>query len=139
MAVSSPYSTYQETQLNTQTPGKLLVMTYDAAIRFTYAAAEGMKAGNLDMQNSNIRKAQNIILELISSLNMDQDKQLAANLYNLYTYMFDRLTQANIKDDPGALDETLGILSEMRATWAEAELSIRSGVPAARELVRNAA
>jgi len=139
MAVSSPYSQYQATQLNTQTPGKLLLMTYDAAIRFTYAAAENMNAGRLDEQSSNIRKAQNIILELISSLDMDKDRQLAANLYNLYTYMFDRLTHANIRDDLAALEETLGILAEMRATWAEAELSIRTGVPAGGELLRKAA
>jgi flagellar secretion chaperone FliS len=139
MAVSSPYSQYQETQLNTQTPGKLLLMTYDAAIRFTYTAAESMKAGRLDQQSSNIRKAQNIILELISSLDMDKDRQLAANLYNLYTYMFDRLTQANIRDDLAAVEETLGILTEMRATWAEAELSIRTGIPAGGELLRKAA
>jgi flagellar secretion chaperone FliS len=125
--VSNPYSQYLENQLNTATPGKLVLMIYDTAIRFATTAVEKMKEHKLDEQSANIIKVQNIILELISTLDMSADKQLGANLYSLYSYMFDKLIYANIHDDVAALEETIEMLSEMRATWAEAELIIRTG------------
>lgn len=140
MSVNSPYSQYQETQLKTATPGKLLVMAYDAAIKFARTASENMQEGKLDEQSVNITKAQNIILELMSCLDMKVDPQLAENLYSLYSYMFDQLTEASIHDNKAALEETIGVLTELRSVWSEAETIVRSGGTAtSREEARAAA
>lgn len=127
MAVGNPYSQYMENQFRTATPGKLIVMAYDGAIRFTKVAAEKMQERKLDEQSANIIKAQGIILELISSLDFKADTRLAENLEGLYSYVFDRLTHANMRDDPAALEETISILTDMRTVWADAELMVRSG------------
>jgi flagellar protein FliS len=130
MSTNSPFNQYFETQILTASPGKLLLMTYDAAIRFTRTAQDKMKAGDLYEQGNNIRKVQNILLEMMSSLDPKADRQLAANLDALYTYMFDRLTHANINDDTKALDEVLDMLTELRGTWAEAEQLARTSTQA---------
>lgn len=127
MSMTDPYAKYLETQVMTATPGKLLIMTFDAAIRFSHAAKESMKANKLDEQSTNIRKVQNILLELMASLNHQVDAKLTADLDALYTYMFDRLTAANIHDDFNAIDEVMGILSSLRSTWVEAETTARTG------------
>jgi len=127
MSMNNPYSQYSLNQLTTATPGKLLVMTYDAAIRFARVASEKMKEGKLDEQSTNIRKVQNILLELISCLDPKADPHLAANLHSIYDYMFNRLTHANIKDDADALEEVIEMLSELRSAWSDAELLIRTG------------
>jgi len=127
MSITDPYSQYLENQVKTASPGKLLIMTFDAAIRFGRTAHERMKEGKLDEQSANIGKLQNVLLELMSSLDAKVDRQLAANLDSLYTYMFDRLTQANIRDDVRALEEVVQILTELRSAWAEADLAARSG------------
>jgi flagellar protein FliS len=127
MSINNPYSQYLENQLTTATPGKLLIMTYDAAIRFARTAAEKMSEHKLDEQNANIKKVQNILLELISCLDPKVDRQLAANLNSIYNFMFDRLTQANIRDDSKMLNRVIDMLIELRDTWAEAELLVRSG------------
>jgi len=127
MSIANPYSQYMENQFKTATPGKLIVMAYDAAIRFARTAAEKMKVGRLDEQSANIIKVQKIILELISSLDSQADPALAANLEGLYMYVFDRLTFANVRDDQAALEEAIRILSDMRSVWAEAEHLVRSG------------
>lgn len=128
MSMNNPYSQYSLNQITTATPGRLLVMTFDAAIRFARTAAGKMKEHQLDEQNTNIKRVQNLILDLISSLNPKADSQLAANLHSIYNYMFDRLTQANLRDDATALDEVIEMLTELRKTWADAELIVRSGV-----------
>ncbi len=127
MTINNPYTQYFENRLKTTTPGNLIVITFDAAIRFANQAAEAMSSGNLEEQNTNIRKVQNILIELISSLDYRADRHLAANLTSLYSYAFDRLTHANISDDPKALAEATDLLKELRTTWAEAEKLVRSG------------
>ena len=131
MSVSNPYSQYVETQINTASPGKLLLMAYDAAIKFGRIALEKMRDGDLYEQSANIRKMQNIILELTAALDPKADRQLAANLDALYTYMFDRLTHANIHDDSKALGEVIHILTDLRATWEEADRLARASSKAA--------
>jgi len=127
MSVIDPYSQYMDIQVKTASPGKLLIMAHDAAIRFGRAAQENMRERKLDRQSANIAKMQNILVELISSLDPKADRQLAANLDALYTYMFDRLTYANIRDNEKALEEVIGIFAELRSTWAEADMTARSG------------
>lgn len=125
--MSDGYAQYQRNQLTTATPGKLLVMTYDAAIRFARAASEHMSAEMLYEQTTSIHKVQDIILNLISSLDANADPKLADNLVSIYNYMFDRLTHANIRHDEEALREVIRMLTELRDAWAEAEHMIRSG------------
>ncbi|MEN6372157.1 MAG: flagellar export chaperone FliS [Armatimonadota bacterium] len=127
MSMNNPYSQYSLNQINTATPGKLLIMTFDGAIRFAHTAAANMKEHKLYEQNENIKKIQNILIDLISTLNPKIDSQLAANLSSIYSYMFDRLTYANMKDDVSAITEVIEMLKELRTTWANAELIVRSG------------
>lgn len=125
MSVSNPYSQYVDNQVLTASPGRILIMTYDAAIRFGKLAIQKMKEGNLYEQNRYIDKTQNIILELISTLNPEVNPQLAADLESLYIYMYDHLTQANINDDVKMLEDIVMMLSDLRTSWAEAELAVR--------------
>ena len=126
MAVSNPYSQYAENQVTTASRGKLLLMTYDGAIKFGRIALDKMRNGDLYEQSANIRKVQNILLELMGSLDPKADRQLAANLDALYTYMFDRLTHANLHDDTRALEEVIRIMTDLRATWEEADKLART-------------
>jgi len=41
------------------------------------------------------------------------------NLQQLYTYIYDRLVQANIRKDPEIVEEALVLLMELRDTWEQ--------------------
>lgn len=127
MSNSNAFSQYVNNQVMTSSPGKILLMAYDGAIKFSRIALERMKEGNLFEQGIYINKTQNIIMELVGTLNADADPDLAENLESLYVYMYDTITQANINDDVKALERVIKILSDLRMTWAEAELAIRNG------------
>lgn len=119
--MSNPYSKYLETQIMTASPGRLLIISYDAAIRFARLAAESMNKHDLNEQNTNIRKVQDILLELSASLNPKVNAKLTDDLNAIYTWMFDQLTHANINDDQKALQNIIRLLSELRSTWIEAD------------------
>lgn len=117
--VVSPYEKYKKTGITTASGGKLILMLYDGAIRFLNQSLEGLKEKKYDVVNNNIIKGQNILTELMLSLNMNVG-EIAENLYSLYDYMNRRLIEANIKKDDKVIKEVLGMLTDLRATWEEA-------------------
>lgn len=120
MAVSNPYAQYQSNQMTTVGPDKLLLMAYDGAIRFAKIGREKINAGIIDEKSINIGKSQAIIAELLVTLNPDVAPELVASLSGLYSYIFNRLTEANLNDDARAADEAIGILSDLRDAWSQA-------------------
>ncbi|MGV2884495.1 flagellar export chaperone FliS [Paenibacillus taichungensis] len=116
--ISSPYQKYQQTQAQTASKSKLLIMLYDGAIRFTKAGIEGINSKNIEMANNNLCKAQAIINELISSLNFDY--AISNDLVRIYEYLLNLLLQSNIKKDATPAIEVVEHLSELREAWVGA-------------------
>lgn len=115
------YAKYQQNQLLSASPAKLLLAAYDGAIRFCRAGAEKMEEGKLDEQSVNLNKALAIVCELLTTLNEEVDPPLVARLKSLYTYLIEKLAHANLNQDRAALKEVLGILVQLRETWAQAD------------------
>jgi flagellar protein FliS len=114
--VYNPYEKYQKIQLETASQGRLILALYDGAIRFLKQAIDGINQKKLDVANNNLVRTQNILTELMVSLNMDVG-EIAHNLYSIYDYMNYRLVQANIKKDISIINEILGLLTDLRDTW----------------------
>ncbi|AND42215.1 flagellar export chaperone FliS [Cytobacillus oceanisediminis] len=117
MAVSNPYQSYQQNSVNTASPGELTLMLYNGCLKFIHQAKKAIMDNNIEAKNTNIQKAQNIIQELMVTLNMDVE--VSQNMMSLYDYMNRRLIEANIKNDTGILDEVGGLVTEFRDTWKE--------------------
>jgi flagellar secretion chaperone FliS len=114
---NNPYAQYRETEISTANQGKLIVMLYDGAIRFLNLALENLPNKKYDIVNNNILKAQDIVTELMLSLNMDAGGQVSQNLFSLYVYMKKKLIESNIKKEPAGINEVLKYLRELRAAW----------------------
>lgn len=114
------YEIYKDTEVQTADQGKLIIMLYDGAIRFLNIAINNMDFRKYDIVNNNIIKAQDIITELMLSLNMEQGGEIAQNLFNIYAYMKKRLLEGNIGKDPKILQEVLRHLTNLRSAWEEA-------------------
>lgn len=93
--VVSPYQKYQQSSVQTATPGKLIVMLYEGAIRFVKQSIEAIDSKDIHKANHNLIKAQNIVHELTASL--DYNYPIAEDLGRLYEYMMHQLIEANIK------------------------------------------
>ncbi|MCF2716139.1 flagellar export chaperone FliS [Paenibacillus polymyxa] len=113
--ISSPYEKYKQSSVQTSTPGQLIIMLYDGAIRFVKAGLDGISSNDIVKTNINLVKAQTIISELMSTLNYSYD--ISKNLYALYEYMNYLLIQTNIKKRIESGEEVLGYLQELRETW----------------------
>ncbi len=121
MAVAASYQNaakYRRAQVDTATPAQLLVMLYDGAIRFLSIAREKMADGEIEARHSNLLKAQGIIAELLSSLDMAKGGEVATNLQRVYAYMLQQLVDANLYDKPAPIEEVLAMLRDLRESWA---------------------
>ena len=117
----NPLRSYKETQIKTATPGKLILMLYDGAIRHLNQALQDMNEEHRRYESiSNcLIKAQDIIAELMISLDFERGGEIAKSLFGLYVFMNRRLLDANIKKDRTSVEEVKNLLSELRSAWAE--------------------
>ena len=110
---------YIENMVKTASPAKLIELLYMKAVDVLKEAEEFIKEKDYVSANEKIKRAQDIVMELNLSLDMEKGGQIAQNLRALYNYMFQRLVDANIKKDIGAVREVRGFLEELLETWRE--------------------
>lgn len=114
------FNQYQDTQVNTASPEKILLMLYDGAINFTRIAREKMEQGDVAEKARFIGKGLAIVTELMNTLNHDVGGEMSKRLEQLYIYIIDEYTAANLNNSVKSLDNVLKILTVLRGTWAEA-------------------
>lgn len=113
-------NTYQQNSVNTASKERLLLMLLDGLVKFIRQGLAGIEEKDIKKSNTNLTKAQSIILELIASLNMEAGGDISKSLSLLYDYMHRRLVEANIKKDADIAREVLGFAEELKETFEEA-------------------
>ncbi|MCL2457573.1 MAG: flagellar export chaperone FliS [Desulfobulbus sp.] len=111
---------YLATTVNSASPEQLMLMLYDGAIRFISLGVQAIENRVIDKRAYYINKASAIVAEFAATLDHNQNAQLAEDLDALYSYMLRRMLQANLKNDVAPLLEVKHLLSDLRATWAQA-------------------
>lgn len=111
---------YQKSSIETASREQILIMLYDGAIQFLNKAKIAIANNEIENAHNNLMGAQNIIHEFINSMDREVAPQLAENLISLYEYFIRRLVHANLKRDISAVDEVLGYLKNLKATWEKA-------------------
>ena len=108
---------YQEAAVLTQNKGRIIVMLYDGAVKFLKQAIRDLEAKDYAAKGRNIAKAQDIILELNTVLDMQAGGEVAQNLRALYNFMNKHLNQANKRSDAQAIREVINLLEELNQSW----------------------
>jgi flagellar protein FliS len=114
---------YKTQSVQTASPGKLVLMLFDGYLRFTAAAIKSFDEPDFSKRNeginNNLIRAQNIVTELQSSLDMSVPGDLPGTLYRLYDYCLNNLQQANLNKDRDPIDHSDKVINELRDEWAE--------------------
>ena len=118
MALNKAYSAYQTNSISTSKPEELTLMLYNGLVRFIMQAQNAIETKDNEKAHHDIVRAQDIIIEFESTLDMQYE--ISHNLMLLYDYMHRRLVEANIKKDKAILDEVLRFATELRDTWSQA-------------------
>ncbi|TLS17598.1 MAG: flagellar export chaperone FliS [Betaproteobacteria bacterium] len=106
-----------ETAVTTASPVQIVVLLYEGAISAIATAKGEMERRNVAQKAKLINKAIDIIEGLRNALDFQQGGDIAPSLNDLYLYMVQRLSIANLKNDPSILDEVSRLLTELLGAW----------------------
>jgi flagellar protein FliS len=120
------------------TPHGLVLLLFDGVRLAVNDARAQMQFNQIAAKGVAIGKAVEIIdCGLKSSLDLERGGKIAEQLYSLYEYMVQRLTLANLRNEPAHLNEVGQLLAEIEGAWrqiappvAAPQTSAESRVPA---------
>lgn len=115
--MSNPYQKYKQTQVISASREKLLLMMYEGAIKFTKRAIVAAEEKNIPERCAAIGRAYDIIMELNNTLDHNVGGEISRNLEQLYMFMTDQYTKANINGTVEPLQNALKILETLYEGW----------------------
>lgn len=127
MPNQSQYAAYKQSAVETSTPDKLLLMLFNGGIKFLHQAQAALGRSDFAQADVYMGKVQDILTELMMTLDMEKGGQLSVNLYQLYDFYRKELIAANMKKDETILTPVLEFFQEFREIWAEAAQKARMG------------
>ncbi|NGZ05626.1 MAG: flagellar export chaperone FliS [Magnetococcales bacterium] len=117
---------YKTSRAHTASREDLLILLYEGAIRFLERSIDELQSGRLSDHKMSLRRGIAIIAELQNTLNFEKGGELAIQLFDLYGYMLDRLTQANLRKDAEYIREVIRHLSTLLEGWREAVRQVKN-------------
>ena len=118
-AHTAPTAAYRQQSILTATPGQLVVMLYDGCLRFLHQSAHAMRDGNIAEAGTRLARAEAIIDELLSTLDVEDGGVIASRLQGIYVFCLRHLMQARIERDAEMIEKVGELLSELRDSWSQ--------------------
>ena len=115
-------SAYMNASVATAGPAQLLVMLCERLVLDVERGLEALRTGALDETNRHLVHAQDIVVELRASLQVDAWEG-APRLASIYDYVHLNLVRANVTKDADLTAHTLELVRELCSTWREAALA----------------
>ena len=127
MAYNNAISTYKETTIKTAGQGQLIVLLYEEAVKQLTRAIELLELDSkqkkdpsrIEQINKSVMKTEEILTELMVSLDFEQGGEISKNLFSLYTWFNRELLEANINKDIHRIVTVRDMLSDLKNTWSK--------------------
>jgi flagellar protein FliS len=114
--------TYLGGMTSTASPARLLIMLYDRLVLDLQRAVELGDLGEFLGAGRQLMHAQEIVLELQSSLKIDAWDG-AAQLSAIYAWLHSEMVRANVQRDVAATRACLALVEPLADAWREAALA----------------
>ena len=100
-------------------PPQLISMLFDGVSSRLNESLTAIEAGEIAKKGELISQTISILEYLTAVLDENKAPEVANNLQGLYRYMVTTLLNANIKNDPTAIQEVISLMTEVRDAWTE--------------------
>lgn len=112
------YQRYREAQAQELDQAKLILMMYAGAIRFLDKAID-LDPINREESGKYLCRTKDVILELMSSLDVDNSGEMGPILLRTYRRLFHKLNEAHLGDDLRKAAEVRASLAELEESWRQ--------------------
>lgn len=121
--LNTAQNTYFNASVNTASPEELTLLLYNGCSRFLKQAIRCIENNDINGKHHNLMKAQDIIIELQATLDMQYE--ISNQLFALYDYLLRQISNANVTKDIRIIKECIGFVEDLRDTWVEALKSLK--------------
>ncbi len=111
---------YKSGQVSYAGPLKIVVLLYEGAVRFAREALARFDEPAL--RGYGIGRTHRIVSELLATLDHERGGDVARNLDDLYRFVLNALTRANVQGQQQSLRESIAVLERLLAGWKELDL-----------------
>lgn len=120
---------YKRDALKTQLAGadryEITQMLMAGCIEKLVMAKVAIEHKSFEAKSEHISKASAIIVALRDSLDFEVGGEVSANLEALYSYMVERLVDANRNNEIEPLDEVSNLMKEIKSAWDQIPSDVR--------------
>ena len=120
---------YRNNDVVTANQGRLIVMLYDGLLKQLDLGIVELRKDTpkLDVAHNALTKAQEILNELETSLDIEKGGEVAQNLLSLYRFFTRTLVQANIDKKAESLPAIREQIAELREAWTQIQNAEQDG------------
>ena len=108
---------YLQAEVQTATPQKVRLMLIEATMKNIHRTKKAWEEERFEAGFDSLALAQDIVAELLSSLDKENNPDLASKIASIYVFIFRCLSEGGMTHDPQKLDDALRVLTSERETW----------------------
>jgi len=99
-------------------PHQITLMLMQGAIDKMAYAKGCMERKDFEGKSVHLSKASAIIVNLRDTLDFSVESEVTDNLFALYDFMVNRLTDAHVQNSQSIIDEVIGLMLPIKTAWA---------------------
>jgi flagellar protein FliS len=119
MQTTRARNNYLQAEVQTATPQKLQLMLIEAAIKNIHRTKKAWQEERFEAAIDSLSLAQDIIAEILSSVDKEGSPELAGKIASIYVFIFRCLAEGGMAHDQQKLDDALRVLNSERETWRQ--------------------
>lgn len=120
-------SRYAQSQRETASPERLMVLLFQAALKNIRKGAAGLTSGQSTEGARSLLKAADIVVELHATLDRSKAPQLCEQLADVYRFVCNRLNAAALSRDVRAAQEAERVFAPVAEAFEAAVASLQQG------------
>lgn len=110
---------YRETDINTMSSEKMIVLLYERTVTDLKAAEKAIRENNRIEMTKHINHSQRIISELRGALDHSIGGEISKNLDDLYNFMFHEHLEILVDQDPAHIQNCLNVINPLLEAWRQ--------------------
>lgn len=118
---------YQQVTMQTVSPGRMIVMLYEGALRFLERGRVALQDRNIETRAINLNKAQAIVSELRFALDHGAGATFTKDLESLYDFVISEINQAVLTQDAVHVTNAMETLVPLLEAWRQIPMNGTSG------------
>jgi flagellar protein FliS len=114
MSYATQSSSYREMEIHSASPHKLVVIVFEQLVVSLERSRIAMERNDIELRVTSLRRARDIVTELLSTLDFEKGGPIASQLADLYQYMMYELVDIGMRGDVYTMRKLVNIATLLR-------------------------